>query len=82
MKQLLDGMLNDTHKHSTWVPKQLCLERVTSKGGGLLNFTANQDASAMSLGLLFDTFSWLFIGFAWIGSHLFEKQQLNDAISN
>lgn len=64
MKQLLDGILNDAHKHTTRMPKQLCLERVTSKGGGLLNFTANQDASAMSLGLLFDTFSWPFSGFA------------------
>lgn len=56
------------------MPKQLCMRLVMQRSGGLLNFTANQDASAMSLGPLFVTLPWYS---AWIylissfGSHLF-----------
>lgn len=56
MKQLLLGMLNErraqTHTRMWRMPKQLCMRLVKQRSGGLLNFTANQDASAVSSGPL------------------------------
>lgn len=54
MKQLLVGMLNErrarARTHTQCMPKQLCMRLVMQRSGGLLNFTANQDASAVSSG--------------------------------
>lgn len=52
MKQLLVGMLNErrARAHTQCMPKQLCMRLVMQRSGGLLNFTANQDASAVSSG--------------------------------
>lgn len=56
------------------MPKQLCMRLVMQRSGGLLNFTANQDASAMSLGPLFVALprysAWICL-ISSFGSHLF-----------
>lgn len=48
------------------------------RSGGLLNFTANQDASVMSLGPLFSWCSaWLFL-ISSFGSHLLSRPTMKE----
>lgn len=68
MKQLLVGMLNESRAHTQCMPKQLCMRLVMQRSGGLLNITANQDASAMSLGPLFVALPWYSVWICLISS--------------
>lgn len=64
--------------HTRCMPKQLGMRLVMQRSGGLLNFTANQDASVMSLGPLFSWCSaWLFL-ISSFGSHLLSRPTMTE----
>lgn len=64
--------------HTQCMPKQLYMRLVMQRSGGLLNFTANQDASVMSLGPLFSWYpAWVCL-ISSFGSHLLSRPTMKE----